>query len=53
MNIIKFCSVASGIQHPKVQLVFALFETRTELLPFVSKLLVYQLSYQLLAALLP
>ena len=30
MNFIKFCSVASGVQRPKVQLVFVLLEARTE-----------------------
>ena len=32
MNFIKFCTVASGIQCPKVHLVFALFKARTKLL---------------------
>ena len=36
MNFIKFSSVVSGIQRPKVQLVVALFEERTELLRYVS-----------------
>ena len=36
MNFIKFYSVVSGIQRPKVQFVVALFEECTELLPFVS-----------------
>ena len=45
MNFIKFCSVASGIQHPKVQLVLAFFEAHTELLPFVSILSLIATTY--------
>ena len=36
MNVIKFYSVALGIKHPKVHVMFALFEACTELLPFIS-----------------
>ena len=36
LNFIKFCSLAWEIKPPKVQLVFTLFEARTEICPFVS-----------------
>ena len=45
MNFIKFCSVASGIQRPKLQLVLVLFEAPTELFPLVIILTLIATTY--------